>query len=78
MNMGDADDHHDNSEACYLDTLGESEVRYADVATVVDEHVLRLEVSEHDIEVVQVLEGKARLRTEEPRLLHDTHDSCMR
>ena len=52
-----------------LDALGKAKVRDADVAFVVDQHVLGLEVAEHNVEVVQVLECEHGLGTEESSLL---------
>ncbi len=39
-------------------TLRKAKVRDADVATVVDEHVFRFEITENDVDVVQKVESK--------------------
>ncbi len=45
------------------------QTRDSDVAAIVDEHVLGLEVTENNVQIVQVFKRKHRLRREEARLL---------
>jgi hypothetical protein len=55
--------------AALPDMLREPEVRDAQVTLVVNEHVLRLEVTVHDIEAVHVFEGEDHTAREELRLI---------
>ncbi len=52
-----------------VDALCKAKISDTDVASVVDEHVLRLKVAEDDIEVVNVFEGNHCLSSKEESLL---------